>query len=93
MIRSSFNSRRVAAGLAVGVLSIPNVAHACATCFGDPESLQTQGLNGAIITLLSITYGLFTLAAFGVLMLIRRYRNLPDNTDEHAKGEGEFTHG
>ena len=32
---------------------------ACATCFGDPDSPQTKGLNMAILTLLGVTYTLF----------------------------------
>ena len=28
---------------------------ACATCFGDPNSLQTQGMNMAILFLMSLT--------------------------------------
>ena len=32
---------------------------ACATCFGAEGDPQTEGLNMAIITLLSVTYSLF----------------------------------
>lgn len=39
--------------LSVGLLAA-QPASACATCFGAEDSLLTQGMNGAIVTLLSI---------------------------------------
>jgi len=36
----------------VGVLLLPEAASACATCFGDPDSPMTKGLNKGILTLL-----------------------------------------
>ena len=38
----------------VTLLSSPKV-WACATCFGDPNSLQTRGMNSAILFMLVIT--------------------------------------
>jgi len=39
-------------------------ASACEVCFGDPNDPQTKGMNGAIITMVIITYltitGMFT---------------------------------
>jgi p-aminobenzoyl-glutamate transporter AbgT len=35
-------------------LALPGVAAACATCFGDPQSPATQGLNNAILMLLGV---------------------------------------
>ena len=34
---------------------LPDIAFACATCFGDPNPAATQGMNKAIITMLGIT--------------------------------------
>ena len=33
----------------------PQVAHACAVCYGDPASSQTAALNMAIFTMLGVT--------------------------------------
>jgi hypothetical protein len=51
---------------------------ACATCFGAADDPQTHGMNAAILTLLSVTYGLFfTMGAAG-FVLWRRARLATD---------------
>jgi hypothetical protein len=47
---------QIAAGVIAGAvwLALPGLADACATCFGDPASSQTQGMNNAILMLLGI---------------------------------------
>jgi hypothetical protein len=40
------------AALALG-LALPRIAAACATCFGDPDSPATRGMNNAILALLA----------------------------------------
>jgi len=37
------------------ILFIPELASACATCFGAPDSPATEGMNWAILTLLVVT--------------------------------------
>ncbi len=50
---STWRSVLVAGVLVVaGVLLLPEMAAACATCFGDPDSPMTKGLNKGILTLL-----------------------------------------
>ena len=44
----------VAALVLVGLLAASAPATACATCFGDPDSAATQGLNNAILVLLGV---------------------------------------
>ena len=39
------------------VLISLDVLYACATCFGDPNSKATQGMNLAIITMITVTGG------------------------------------
>ena len=39
------------------LLFVPEMAQACATCFGDPSAPAAQGMNWAIITLLGVTGG------------------------------------
>jgi len=43
----------VVAVLAICLL-VPTQAWGCAVCYGDPDSTQSQGLNRAILVLLSI---------------------------------------
>ncbi len=45
---------------------------ACATCFGDPNDPQTQGMNSAILTLLGVTYGLFFVMFVAGFVIWRR---------------------
>lgn len=52
----------------------PSTAEACATCFGDPDSPLTKGMNVGILVLLGFT--VVVLAAFATLFLYwaRRHR-------------------
>ena len=47
--------RNSARGLALATTLTTGKASACAVCFGDPSSLQTQGVNMAMLTLLGVT--------------------------------------
>lgn len=42
------------AAVAIAGWVLPDAAHACAVCYGDPDSSQVAGLNNAIWVLLSI---------------------------------------
>ena len=42
-------------GLVLAATVTAGKASACAVCFGDPSSLQTQGVNMAMLTLLGVT--------------------------------------
>ena len=44
----------------LSVLISLDVLYACATCFGDPNSKATQGMNLAIITMLTVTGGVLS---------------------------------
>ncbi|MDE3059296.1 MAG: hypothetical protein KGJ59_15210, partial [Bacteroidota bacterium] len=48
----------------------PNL-FACGSCYGDPHSSQTQGMNAAIMSMLGITATLF-LAMSTFVFLLRR---------------------
>jgi len=37
------------------IILLPDMAFACATCFGAPDAPATLGMNWAIITLLGVT--------------------------------------
>ena len=49
-------STRTIAGLLVGVLvlALPQIASACATCFGAPDAPMTRGMNNAILMLIGV---------------------------------------
>jgi len=43
------------AGFAAGLaLAMPQIASACATCFGAPDSPMTKGMNNAIFLLIGV---------------------------------------
>ena len=52
-----------------------DIASACATCFGDPNSKATQGMNFAIITMLAITGGVLSSFVSFVYVLNRRAKD------------------
>jgi hypothetical protein len=46
-------------------------AHGCPSCYGDPESPMTQGLNTAIVLLLGVTSAVLV-GLSGIFFVIRR---------------------
>ena len=53
-------------------LALNSPASACGVCFGNPDSLQTQGVEAAILTLLGITYA--TILTIIGAFVYRRFR-------------------
>ena len=47
--------KRIILPLAIILILSLDAVYACATCFGDPNSKATQGMNFAIIAMLTIT--------------------------------------
>lgn len=47
---------------------------ACAVCYGDPTSAQTQGMNLAIFTMLGVTFGVLGAFAAVFVHFARRAR-------------------
>ena len=60
----------VGAGLAVA----PSSLLACATCYGDPQSSMTKGLNLGILTLLGVTVLVLGGVGAFIFSLARRAR-------------------
>ncbi len=48
---------------------------ACATCYGDPNSALTHGMNLGILTLLGVTLAVLGGIAAGMIVLARRARH------------------
>ena len=63
------------------VLSLSPAALACATCFGDSGSTQTQGMNAAIATLLGVTLSVLFCIAFVVGRIILRVRRMQEDSE------------
>ncbi len=63
-------------------------AWACATCFGDADSAQTQGMNMGIVTLLAVTgivVGSMTAVTMGILLRMRRSTQEASPTIDEAE--------
>ena len=56
---------------AVTAIFLAGTLYACSTCFGDPNSAATQGMNWAIISLLVTTGGVLS----GIVLSIRKLAN------------------
>lgn len=52
-----------------------DTVYACATCFGDPNSKATQGMNLAIITMLTITGGVLSSFLSFIYILNKRAKD------------------
>ena len=64
---------------------LPDIAFACATCFGDPNAAATQGMNKAIITMLGITGGVLSGIGSSIFILSRRSKKYYNSLNEHKK--------
>lgn len=73
----------------------PTKSWACATCFGAEGDPQTEGLNMAIITLLGVTYSLFTGMAAFAFYRWKKNSTLLENQESDAVyfQEAPTTHG
>ncbi|MCL4691718.1 MAG: hypothetical protein KJ060_04315 [Candidatus Hydrogenedentes bacterium] len=67
---------------------LSGAAWACATCFGDADSAQTQGMNMGIVTLLGVTgivVGSMTAVTLGILLRMRQSRQEASPTVDEAE--------
>jgi hypothetical protein len=55
------------------------MAWACATCYGDPDAPVTQGLNGAIWTLLIITGGVLSSIVVSIISIRNKSKTFMKN--------------
>ncbi len=46
------------------LMTSPNVLWACSVCFGDPSSLQSKALGGAVLFLLTVIGGVLAAIAY-----------------------------
>jgi len=59
----------------LGLVLFPEASYACATCFGDPNSAATQGINKAILAMLGITGGVLGGVGSSIYVLHRRAKD------------------
>ena len=88
--------RRLCIGISLITLLLPRVTFACATCFGAEGDPQTEGLNMAIITLLGVTYTLFSGMGLAVFLMWRKNQKRLQETaanDALSIEEASTTHG
>lgn len=74
------------------VCVIAPAAWGCATCFGDADSAQTQGMNAGIITLLGVTgvvVGCMAVVTGVILLRMRRMSLEAVRTGEESSTEAE----
>ena len=63
------------------MLFIINVAHACGTCYGDPNSSAVNGMNWAIISLLATTGGVLSGISFSIFNIAKKSKNSTNKKD------------
>ena len=63
------------------MLFIINVAHACGTCYGDPNSSAVNGMNWAIISLLAATGGVLSGISFSIFNIAKKSKNSTNKKD------------
>ncbi len=64
------------------------VAWGCATCFGDADSPQTQGMNMGILTLLAVTgmvVGFMSVVTVGILLRMKGATATLDEAPEEPR--------
>ena len=81
--------KRIILPLAIILILCLDAVYACATCFGDPNSKATQGMNFAIIAMLTITGGVLSSIISFIYVLNKRakdYANKISSRNPENKG-------
>ena len=60
--------------LAIGFLALARTAAACSICFGTGEGHDAEAVNAAVITMSSVTLGVFAGFGYFAFQMIRRIR-------------------
>jgi len=77
--------------IAIFIFASPDIVYACSTCFGDPNAKATQGMNLAIITLLTITGGVLSSFVSFIYVLNKRAKDYAKNISKRKdsnRGKG-----
>ena len=69
----------------IAIIIFPQIALACATCYGNSDSAAVEGMNKAIFTMLGITGGVLSGVGSSIYVLSRRAKkhanSLPNQKD------------
>ncbi|MBH50785.1 MAG: hypothetical protein VYA83_05645 [Candidatus Neomarinimicrobiota bacterium] len=76
--------RTIVVTLAI-IIVVPEIAYACSTCFGDPNAKATQGMNLAIITMLTITGGVLSSFVSFIYVLNKRAKEYAKTLSKRKK--------
>ncbi|SVA48076.1 uncharacterized protein METZ01_LOCUS100930 [marine metagenome] len=71
--------------IGICIFLLPEVSYACATCFGDPNSTATQGMNKAILTMLGVTGGVLGGVVTSIFTLKNRARKYAEYLQNKKK--------
>lgn len=75
--------RRAVLAVVVLALAVPQIASACATCFGAPDAPMTKGMNNAILMLIGVVGLVYVGIGKVALDFRRRSRRLAEK--EHPR--------
>ena len=59
--------------------------YACSTCYGDPDSPASEGINYAIITLLCVTGGVLGMIVQAIYSIGNKTKNYKNNFEHKDK--------
>jgi len=76
--------RTIVVTLAI-IIVVPEITYACSTCFGDPNAKATQGMNLAIITMLTITGGVLSSFVSFIYVLNKRAKEYAKTLSKRKK--------
>jgi hypothetical protein len=76
-VNSSLPSRFFWGFAALGLLALPQAAHACAACFGKSNDAMAQGMNVGIFALLFVIVSVLLGIASFAIFLVRRSARFP----------------
>lgn len=82
----------VLAAALIATWLLPDAAHACAVCYGDPDSSQVAGLNNAIWVLLTVVAGVQVGFVALFVGFSRRRRGLDDSDGVDYGADQERNH-
>ena len=67
------------------MLAMPQLAHACATCFGDPDSNIAKGAFSGVMVMALILYGVMMCMAGTTFLWWRRSRRIDRRADHESR--------
>ena len=74
-MKRALHSRVFVSALALAIVLLPNVASACAACYGQSDDPMARGMNMGIFALLIVVVGVLSgIAGVGIFFAVRSAR-------------------